>query len=136
MSCCGNRKSTNDIYVPLSVRLVEFAKQTIDANDIPAKMYIFSFVDNENNCIECQNKFSVMLNWFDQRNILTNPALGVKWIFEDDMQNNHISHDIGLTRSPTHIITDNVGRIIDIVAGFPDSDWLDTHFMHLLGKVI
>ena len=112
MSCCGNRKSTNDIYVPLSVRLVEFAKQTIDANDIPAKMYIFSFVDNENNCIECQNKFSVMLNWFDQRNILTNPALGVKWIFEDDMQNNHISHDIGLTRSPTHIITDNVGRII------------------------
>lgn len=136
MGCCDKKKSVDDIYIPINRRLVDFALQLTDPmllHRFPAtKLFIFTFVDRERMCTECTEKFGVMLDWFNKYGLMSDPINNVKWIFEDEMAENHIVNDIGITKSPTHLICDGDGNIKDIVAGFPSAEWLEKHFLQLL----
>lgn len=136
MGCCDKAKSTNDIYVPLNQRLIQFAIDNTEyqlRKKFPTtKLYIFSFADFTKSCGTCHEKFSEMVNWFHKYGVLENPINNVKWIFEDDMSKNLIADDIGLGKSPTHLFCDSNGNIIDIVPGFPSEEWLEKYILPLV----
>lgn len=136
MGCCDKQKSIEDVYIPINRRLMDFALQSTDQgilNKYPStKLYVFTFSDDKRLCTECAEKFGDMLGWFTRYGILEDPVNNVKWIFEDEMDKNHISNDIGLSKSPTHLICDNMCNILDIVPGFPTPEWLEKHFLPML----
>lgn len=136
MGCCDKKKSIDDIYIPINRRLIDFATQITDAETrlrYPStKLYLFTFIDNEQMCTECAEKFGSMLEWMSKYGLMTDPVNNVKWIIEDEMFKNHIVNDIGITKSPTHLICDGNGNIRDIVAGFPTPEWLESHFLQML----
>lgn len=137
MDCCNGKTFGDQLYIPLNKRLLEFGKDS--TNPIlmeqfsTTSLWIFSFLDNNDTmCMDCIEKIQIMVSWFDKFGLLKNPINNVKWIFEDDMLNNLISRDLGMTKSPTHLICDSNGNIIDIVTGFPDENWLNKNILPLV----
>lgn len=137
MGCCDKKTTIDDVYVPLNKRLVAFAKQITDKEIMrrypSTKLFMFTFIDNDRMCTECAEKFGEMLEWFNRYGVLNDPVNNVKWIFEDEMEKNLIALDIGISKSPTHLICDGDGNVKDIVTGFPSSEWLEKHFLQMLG---
>jgi hypothetical protein len=82
--------------------------------------------------LDCIEKIQVMVAWFEKFGLLKNPVNNVKWIFEDNMSKNLICRDMGITKSPTHLICDSSGNIMDIVTGFPDENWLEKNILPLV----
>ena len=137
MTCCDDKLFGNQIYIPLNKRLLEFGKDS--SNPIlmeqfsVTKLWIFTFLDkNDTICVDCISKIQIMVNWFEKFGLLKNPINNIKWIFEDDMSNNLICRDMGISKSPTHLLCDSDGKIIDIVTGFPDENWLDSNILPLV----
>ncbi len=140
MPCCQD-KFGNGLYYPISTRLLEMGK-TSTAPELFEKypdthIWLFSFLKKKDlECPDCTNKLQDMVAWFDKFGILKNPTRNLKWIFEDDMDNNMICKDIGLTKSPAHVICNKDGNIIDIVIGFPDETWLKKFILPLVNDKI
>ena len=136
MGCCDKAKNVDQIYIPMNRRLLEFAKQTTDEELLKrfptTKLYIFSFTDKTKMCAECAEKFGDMISWFQKYSLLDDPVRNVKWIFEDEMDKNLIVDDMGITKSPTHLLCNDSGYILDIVTGFPSPDWLEQHLLPLV----
>lgn len=137
MTCCDGKTFGNQIYTPLNKRLLEFGKDA--TNPIlmekfsATSLWIFSFLDKSDMaCLECIEKIQIMVAWFEKFGLLKNPVNNVKWIFEDDMTKNLICRDMGITKSPTHLICDSYGNIMDIVTGFPDENWLEKNILPLI----
>lgn len=136
MGCCDKKKSINQLYLPLNRRLVDFAIKSTDEAILKrfptTKLFILTFVDSTKTCIECAEKFTEMINWFSKYNLLEDPINNVKWIFEDEMEKNLIIDDIGLVISPSNLICDGNGNIIDIVTGFPSTEWLEQYLLPMV----
>lgn len=130
--CCGDGEYQK-IYVPLNKRLVEFGKESTDSeilNKYPyTKMWVFTFIDHEEMCVDCQSKFSSMVNWFNKYGILDNSVNNTKWIIEPDMRNNLIAKEISITKSPTTYFCDENGNIFNIIVGFPEDEWLEEYIL-------
>lgn len=137
MSCCKENFGDN-LYLPLNQRLLKYGAD----NTAPEMMlkypetavWIFSFFDKESmECEDCMSKFKSMVMWFEKFGLLKNPINNVKWILTDDMKISLIYRDIGLsTNSPTHLICDKSGNILDIIKGFPDDRFLEKYILPLV----
>lgn len=137
MACCDDKLFGNQIYVPLNKRLIEFGKDSTNPIFMEqfnvTTLWIFTFLNKDDIiCVDCINKIQIMVAWFEKFGLLKNPVNNVKWIFEDDMLNNLICRDIGISKSPTHLFCNSDGNIIDIVTGFPDENWLDNNILPLV----
>lgn len=132
MGCCG-KKFGRQTYLPLNKRLLEYGTENTNTQLISkfsnTTLWMFTFIDPSEMCVECTEKFQIMVDWFEKFGLLKNPVKNVKWIFEDDMKNNLICQDMGLQKSPTHLLCDSEGRILDIVVGFPEEEWLEKHLL-------
>lgn len=138
MSCCRD-KFGNQLYVPLNTRLVNFGKEST-APELLEKfpdthIWLFSFFDQKDTeCPDCTIKFQEMIEWFEKFGLLKNPVNNVKWIFEDNIKSNLICRDVGITKSPTHLICNSDGNILDILQGFPDSEWLTKYMLPIVNQ--
>lgn len=138
MTCCG-KTSSDDVYKPLNRRLVEWGEEVTGPDALirypGTKLWVFTFASfDDSSCISCQEKLSAMVNWFHKYGLLENPINNVKWIFEDEMDDNLIAKDISLTKSPTHLFCNENGDIIDIVLGFPSPEWLEKYILPLVNN--
>jgi hypothetical protein len=138
MSCCGEKNFGNQLYKPLNRRLLDFGtdstqKELLD--QFPdTHIWLFSFFDKADlECQDCTSKLKSMVSWVEKYGLLSNPVRNMKWIVEEDIKNNFIAKEIGLSKSPTHLICNREGNIIDIIAGFPDDKWLEKNILPLVG---
>ncbi len=136
MGNCCEKTFGDQTYLPLNKRLIRFGEENTDPDLLEkfnnTTLWMFTFIDSTKLCIECEQKFLVMLNWVQQFGLLKNPVNNVKWVVEDDMLNNLICRDIGIEKSPTHLLCDKMGNILDIVVGFPDEKWLEKYILPLV----
>jgi len=138
MGGCCNNFPINGSYVPLNKRLIEYGKDSYVHNpELLEKfsythMWIFTFIDSKDYCEECQVKFSIMSNWFNKYNLLNDPKKNVKWIVDDEIENNLIFKDLDIKKTPFHLFCDSNGKIIDIIYGFADDEWLEKHILPLI----
>lgn len=137
MSCCKNIPIDGE-YVPINKRLLEYGKEVYGEatlKEFPhTHLWIFTFYNEEDMCIECQEKFSNMLNWLTKYNLLNDPIKNTKWIIDDDIKNNLVFIDLELKKSPVHLFCDTNGKIIDIVYGFPSVSWLEKYILPLIRR--
>jgi len=135
MSCC-KQAAMSSIYTPLDKRLVAFGEETYAGPVLEkfkkTKLWIFSFYREEDLCEDCINKFSAMNQWFDKYNFFNDPIYNVKWVVEDSPDNNLIYIEMGFTKSPVHIFADERGRVIDIIYGFPPTEWLEKYILDVI----
>ncbi len=141
MTCCDEKTFGSELYMPLNERLLDFGKKSSTPdilNNFPNTfVWLFTFCKKTDlDCFDCLEKFQIMVNWFNKYNLLKNPVNNLKWIFDDNIEENNICLDIGITNSPTHIITDKDGNIMNIVLGFPDEDWLNKYLLPYFSKEI
>jgi hypothetical protein len=140
MTCCKD-KFGNALYLPINTRLLEMGKKST-APELLEKypdtaIWLFSFFNKKDvECPDCFLKFQNMVAWFDKFGLLKNPVNNIKWIFEDDMDNNLICRDMGLTKSPVHIICNKDGNILDVLLGFPDENWLKKFILPMVNDKI
>ncbi len=93
------------------------------------KMWVFTFIDSDQMCIECKEKYAKMLEWFEKYELFDNPVNNVKWVVDPDMNNNLIIKDLKITASPTTLFCDSKGNIFEILVGFPDQEWLEEYIL-------
>lgn len=136
MGCCDKNTSVNQIYQSITDRLKEFAINNTGPELLKkfptTKVYLFTFLDIGTMCTECKEKLAAMHSWVTKYNLLEDPVNNMKWILEDEMKKNLIVDDMGITKSPTHIICDGNCRILDIVTGYPSPDWMEKHFLQFI----
>lgn len=132
--------STEGEYLPLNKRLVEYGKE-VYGKELLAKfnithMWIFTFYCEEamNKCDDCIEKLSEMGRWISKYGFLEDPIKNIKWIIEDEPDKNLIIKDLHITKTPVHIITNGEGKIIDILYGFPDPQWLEKYILPFIRK--
>ena len=129
MSCCDDIDLSASVYVPLSQRLVDFGVEIYGEKSMTAfpitKMWIFTFVNMEDSCVECGERLNIMQDWFTKYALFTEPINHVKWIIEDESTKNLIWKDIGLTNTPVHLFCDGKGSIWELFYGYPNEAWLD-----------
>lgn len=135
MSCCEDTPIDGE-YVSLNKRLIQYGKDSFSEELLKkyphTHMWVFTFLDEDDMCIECQTKFSKMSQWFSKYNLLDDVMKNVKWVFDDEIKNNLIFKDLGINKTPVHLFCDSNGKIIDIIYGFADVDWLDKHILPLI----
>ena len=132
MGCCDDTP-IDDVYVPLHKRLVDYGKDSCDNQLLSrysyTRLWVFSFYDDENLCIDCETKFSSMIQWFNKYGLLEDVIKNVKWIVDDDIDNNLLLKDMGIKKTPVHLFCDTDGKIIDIIFGFPSQKWLEKYIL-------
>jgi len=135
MSCCEDIPIDGS-YVPLNKRLIEYGKDSYGEELLKkftyTHMWIFTFYDNKDFCIDCQSKFSKMAKWFAKYNLLNDVIKNVKWIVDDEIENNLIFKDLDIKKTPIHLFCDSNGKIIDIIYGFADDEWLEKYILPLI----
>ena len=135
MTCC-NKTGMSTEYSPLDKRLLAFGKDTYKGPILEkfsqTKMWIFTFYRDEDLCEDCTTKFAAMNQWFEKYNFFNDPIYNVKWVVEDEPDNNLLYIEMGFTKSPMHIFTDPKGRVIDIVSGFPPPSWLEKYILDVI----
>ena len=136
MSCCDKPNSSDQVYVPLNRRLIAFANESTDSDYLAmyprTKLYIFMFADLINPCVECRDKFTALVDWFTKYNLLHDPVNNVKLIIEHEMDKNLICVDLGLANSPTFMICDPDGNVMDMLSGYPSQEWLEKYILPLV----
>ena len=135
MGCCGNMP-LDDIYIPMNKRLLEYGKESYGellGKKFPqTKIWIFTFYRDSEMCVECESKFSDMINWFNKYGFLEDPVNNVKWIIDDDIENNMILKDLAVKKTPLHLFCDSGGKIIDLIYGFPEITWLEKYILPIV----
>jgi hypothetical protein len=135
MGCCEDN-ILDEVYVPLNKRLINYGIECSDElflKKFPrTHMWIFTFYNNEDLCIECEEKFAKMAKWFVKYGLLEDLAKHVKWIVDDEIKNNLILKDLGIEKTPVHLFCDSNGKIIDTAFGFPDPNWLQKYILPLI----
>lgn len=135
MACC-EEKAIGDIYTPLNKRLVEFGSEVLGPAFISKMphtlLWIFTFFYEEDLCEECKVKFTNMNYWFHKYGLFEDPVRNVKWIVENEPNKNLIYQEMGFTKSPMHIFTNENGDVIDIVTGFPEERWLEKYILPII----
>jgi len=135
MGCCEDIP-IDDVYIPLSTRLVDYGTDSYGEqllNKFPhTHMWIFSFYKDEELCIDCEQKFADMAGWFTKYGLLEDSLKNVKWVVDDDVDNNLILKDLAIQKTPLHLFSDEHGKIIDVVFGFPSPQWLEKHILPLI----
>lgn len=135
MGCC-KKAAMSSIYLPLNKRLLEFGEETYKGAVLEkfprTKIWIFTFYRDADMCEDCPSKFAAMNQWFEKYNFFNDPLYNIKWVVEDDPDNNLIYIEMGFTKSPMHIFADENGRIIDIVSGFPPPKWLEKYILDVI----
>ena len=117
-----------NIYMPLNERLIEFAKDSTtnpDIHKVDFKLYVFTFVDSDEDCSVCSDTINALIHWFTKYDLLK-PSMGIaSWIIDEHMTTNAICDDIGMVASPTTLFCDSHGNIMDIILGSPGEKWLE-----------
>jgi len=135
MSCCKQAAMSNE-YLPLDERLIAFGEEIYQGNVLEkyktTKLWVFSFYRDDDLCDDCVNKFVAMNQWFENYNFFNDPIYNVKWVVEDEPDNNLIYLEMGFTKSPIHIFADPKGRIVDIISGFPPPEWLEKYILKVI----
>ena len=139
MTCCEEKPFGSEIYLPLNEKLLEYGKNMTSPdvlNTFPDTfMWLFSFFKKDDlECVECADNLSKMVQWVDKYNLLKSPTRNFKWIFDVEMEKNNISIDIGITKTPTHILADKNGRILDMFLGIPNEEFLNKHLLPYFSK--
>ena len=130
-TCCGGDVKRE--YMPTNRRLIEYGKEASGAEIMEkfnyTKMWVFTFIDSKQMCIECKEKYLTMLEWFEKYELLDNPVNNVKWVVDPDMNNNLIAKDLHLIKSPTTLFCDSNGNIFNMHIGFPDTEMLEEYIL-------
>ena len=133
MGCCDKPNSSDQLYVPLNRRLVQYAIDSSEAEYLAqfptTKLFIFMFADLVNPCVECRERFAKTVDWFTKYNLLNDPVNNTKLIIEAEMEKNLICADLGLTHSPTFMVCDPDGNIMDMFSGYPSDEWLEKYIL-------
>lgn len=136
MACCKKKAQLDNIYTPISKRLVEFGKEVYGEEGMSQYkdtfLWVFSFYETSEMCEECKFKFTAMSKWFTDYGLFKNVNRNVKWVLEDEPTKNLIFVEMGLSKTPIHIFADSNGRIIDMVVGFPTIEWLESYILPLI----
>jgi hypothetical protein len=132
MACCEDFP-IDDIYVPLSRRLVDYGKEVYGETLLKSypytHMWIFTFYKDSDLCVDCEQKFAEMAKWFNDYGLFQDAMKNVKWVVDDDIDNNMILKDMAVHKTPMHLFCDKEGKIIDLVYGFPSIEWLKKYIL-------
>ena len=136
MSGCCEGNPIDGIYIPLHKRLIEYGKESYSDHLLKkfpnTLMWIFTFYNNNDLCIDCETKFSNMIQWFNKYGLLEDPMKNVKWVVDDDIDNNLILKDLNIKKTPFHMFCTSDGKIIDIIFGFPSQKWLEKYILPII----
>lgn len=119
----------DNIYIPMNERLVRYMDESSPdgISKLNNKLKIFTFIDSKSDCIECISSIEEISEWVtDNKLIETN---SVNWLVTADMNTNLICRDIGMIASPTHLLCDTNGNIMDVIVGGVTRKWLDDHVL-------
>ena len=136
MSCCKGGPPIDGIYIPLNKRFIMYGEEAYGEHLLEkfprTYIWLFTFYEDSKLCQECSTKLSDMGAWFNKYGLFDNVIRNVKWVVDDDIQNNMILRDLNVKKTPIHFFCDDEGKIIDIIYGFPTTNWLEKYILPLV----
>ena len=113
------------MYRTLPERLFDYLKDGGGSGaELSAPIKMFTFIDSDNPCSECRELVEDIGRWVESKALVSRGI--VTWVIEPDMKNNIICRDHGIGISPTTVFMDSTNRVIDVVVGGIDSEWIES----------